>query len=80
MRVLEGRHQTRQSNPQGENLMNIADSKSTLLNNSFTSNTQEKICNCLGCYELADTEISLKIGEKSITIFVCENCKAKFEN
>ena len=28
---------------------------------------------------LHDTEISLKIGEKSITIFVCENCKPKFE-
>ena len=62
------------------NLMNTANSKSTLLNNSFTSNIQEKICNCLGCNELADTEISLKIGEKSITIIVCENCKAKFEN
>ena len=51
--------------------MNITNSKSALLNNSFTSNTQDKICNCLGCNELADTEISLKIGEKSITIFVC---------
>ncbi|HSF49747.1 MAG TPA: hypothetical protein VLA74_03225 [Nitrososphaeraceae archaeon] len=60
--------------------MNTANSKSTLLNNSFTSNTHEEICNCLGCSQLADTEISLKIGEKSITIFVCENCKPKFEN
>lgn len=51
--------------------MNIANSKSALLNNPFTSETQEKICNCLGCNEYADTEISLKIGEKSITIFVC---------
>ena len=49
--------------------MNTADSKSTLLNNSFSSKTQaneNKICNALGCYELAFTEISLKIGEKSI--------------
>ena len=60
--------------------MNIANSKSTLLNNSFTSNIQDKICNCLGCNEFADTKISLKIGEKSITIFVCENCVSKFED
>ena len=59
--------------------MNTTNSKSTLLNNSFTSNTQEKICNCLGCSQPADTEIALKIGEKSITILVCENCKPKFE-
>ena len=63
--------------------MNIANSKSALLNNSFSSDTQaneNKICNCLGCYEHAFTEISLKIGEKSITIIVCKNCKSKFEN
>ena len=59
--------------------MNIANSKSALVNNSFTSNTQEKICNCLGCNRLADGKISLKIGEKSITIFVCEDCKHKFK-
>ena len=59
--------------------MNPSNIKSTLFNNSFTSNTQEKICNCLGCSQFADTEISLKIGEKSITILVCENCKPKFE-
>jgi transcription elongation factor Elf1 len=59
--------------------MNTAKSKSTLLNNSFTSNTQEKICNCLGCNQISDTEISLKIGEKSLTILVCKNCKPKFE-
>ena len=29
--------------------MNIANNKSALLNNSFTSDIQEKICNCLGC-------------------------------
>ena len=63
--------------------MNTADSESSLLNNSFSSKTQaneNKICNALGCYELAFTKISLKIGEKSITIFVCGNCKPKFEN
>lgn len=59
--------------------MNIANSKSALVNNSFTSDTQEKICNCLGCNELADIEISLKIGEKSITLFVCSKCKCKFQ-
>ena len=32
--------------------MNTANSKSTLLNNSFTSNTQDKICNALGCNHL----------------------------
>jgi hypothetical protein len=59
--------------------MNIANSKSPLLNNSFTSNTQDKICNCLGCYRFADNKISLKIGKKSITILVCEDCKYKFK-
>ena len=62
--------------------MNTADSKSTLLNNSFSSKTQaneNKICNCLGCNELAETEITLKIAEKSLNILVCKNCKPKFE-
>jgi len=60
--------------------MITANSKSALLNNSFTSNIQENICNCLGCYRYADDKISLKIGEKSITLFVCGNCKPKFDN
>jgi hypothetical protein len=59
--------------------MNIANNKSALLNNSFTSNNQDKICNCLGCYQSADTKISLKIGKKSITIVACEDCKHKFQ-
>ena len=59
--------------------MNITNSKSALLNNSFTSNTQDTICNCLGCYRFADDKISLKIGEKSIIIFVCDDCKHKFK-
>ena len=59
--------------------MNIANSKSALLNNSFTSNTQDEICYCLGCNEHAVTKISLKVGEKSIIIFVCEDCKHKFK-
>ena len=59
--------------------MNITNSKSALLNNSFTSNTQDKICNCLGCNRLSDDKISLKIGEKSIIIFVCDDCKHKFK-
>ena len=56
--------------------MNTANSKSALVNNSYT---QDKICNCLGCYRFADTKVSLKIGEKSITILVCEDCKDKFK-
>ena len=59
--------------------MNTANNKSALLNNSLTSNIQDKICNCLGCNRFADTKISLKIGEKSITIFVCEDCEHKFK-
>jgi len=59
--------------------MNIANSKSPLLNNLFTSDTQEKICYCLGCNELGDTEISLTVGKKSITISICSKCKYKFE-
>lgn len=59
--------------------MNIANNKTKLLNNSFTSDTQDKICNALGCNELADTKISLKIGEKSITISICSKCEYKFK-
>ena len=59
--------------------MNIANSKSALVNNSFTSDIQDKICNCLGCYRFANTKISLKLDEKSITILVCEDCKYKFK-
>ena len=58
--------------------MNIANSKSALVNNSFTD-IQDKICNCLGCYRFANTKISLKLDEKSITILVCEDCKYKFK-
>ena len=60
--------------------MNTVNSKSALVNNSFISNVRENICNCLGCYRFADDKIFLKIGEKSTTIFVCENCKPKFGN
>ena len=59
--------------------MNTANSKSALLNNSFTSDIQEKICNCIGCSQIANTAISLKIGEKSITILVCKDCEYKFK-
>ena len=64
--------------------MNIAYNKSTLVNNSFSSNVEgkiddNKICNALGCHLLATNEISLKIGKKSITIIICERCKSKFE-
>ena len=63
--------------------MDIANSKSTVVNNSFSSNTlvknEDKICNALGCQLLATNKISLKIGKKSITIVICENCKPKFE-
>ena len=59
--------------------MNIANNKSALVNNSFTSDIQDKICNCLGCNEHADTEISLKVGEKSITISLCSKCEYKFK-
>ena len=60
--------------------MNIANSKSTLLNNSFISNTQDKICNAFGCYNKATLKIVLPVGAKSLTIFVCQTCKPKFEN
>ena len=59
--------------------MNIANSKSALLKYSFTSDIQEKICNCIGCTELADIEKSLKIGKKSITISICSKCEHKFQ-
>jgi hypothetical protein len=61
--------------------MNTANNKSALLNNSFTSKIQEndETCNCLGCYQSANTKISLQIGKKSITILVCKDCKHKFK-
>lgn len=59
--------------------MNTTNNKFALLNNSFTFNTQNKICNCLGCNEHANTEISLKIGEKSLTISICSKCEYKFK-
>lgn len=59
--------------------MNMNNSKSAPINNSFTSNIENKICNCLGCNEIGNTTISLEIGKKSITIIVCKICKAKFE-
>ena len=37
------------------------------------------ICAALGCSKLANIEISLEIGGKSITILVCESCKHKFK-
>lgn len=58
--------------------MNTANSKSTLLNNSFTSNTHDKICNSFGCLNKATEKIVLPIGSKSLTIVVCESCKLKF--
>ena len=59
--------------------MDIANSKSALVNNSFTDETKDKICNCLGCYQFADAKVSLKIGEKLVTIFVCGKCEHKFK-
>ena len=49
---LGGQTSNKTNNSQGENLMNITNNKSALVNNSFTSNIQENICNCLGCNDL----------------------------
>ena len=67
------------TNSHKETPYEYSNSKSALLNNPFTSDTQEKICNCLGCNEYADTEISLKISEKSITLPICSKCEYKFK-
>ena len=37
-------------------------------------------CNALGCYNTATLKIVLPVGAKSLTIFVCQTCKLKFEN
>ena len=58
--------------------MDITNNKSVLVNNPFTY-TQDEICNALGCSQLANTKVFLKIGAKSIKIFVCERCKSKFD-
>jgi hypothetical protein len=39
-----------------------------------------QICNAFGCLNKATVKIVLPVGSKSFTIFVCENCKPKFEN
>jgi hypothetical protein len=39
-----------------------------------------QICNAFECYNTATVRIVLPVGSKSFTIFVCENCKPKFEN
>lgn len=37
-----------------------------------------QICNAFECYNTATVKIVLPVGSKSITLFVCENCKLKF--
>lgn len=39
-----------------------------------------EICNAFGCFNTAIVRIVLPVGSKSLTIFVCENCKPKFED
>lgn len=39
-----------------------------------------QICNAFGCDNTATVRIVLPVGAKSLTIFVCDNCKPKFEN
>ncbi len=39
-----------------------------------------EICNAFRCYNTATVRIVLPVGSKSLTIFVCERCKSKFEN
>ena len=50
------------------------------MNDAFsqTENNYE-ICNSLDCFNKAEIRIVLPVGSKSLTIFVCENCKPKFE-
>lgn len=45
---------------------------------SQTENNNE-ICNSLGCFNKAAIRIVIPVGSQSLTIFVCENCKPKFE-
>ena len=51
------------------------------MNNIFskTKNYDTEICNSLGCHNKATVRIVLPVGSKSLTIFVCENCRLKFE-
>lgn len=62
---------------------NHANSGHTSLINSFISDATDKSdenkCNGLGCNEIATVELSLKIENKSIPIFVCQGCRVKFE-
>lgn len=46
----------------------------------FKSNEiSTQVCNAFGCFNTATVKVVLPVGSKSITIFVCENCKPKFE-
>jgi hypothetical protein len=36
-------------------------------------------CNAFGCDNIATTRIVLSIASKLLPIFVCENCRIKFE-
>ena len=53
-----------------------------IANNTFLGNSQlfkEIICEAYDCSRKAVTTVVLEAGTKEITIYVCENCKSKFE-
>ena len=51
------------------------------MNNIYSKmkNNNTVICHSFGCLNKATVKIVLPIGSKSLTIFVCENCRLKFE-
>jgi hypothetical protein len=48
-------------------------------NSSKTRNNKIEICNSFGCLNKATVKFVLPVGSKSLTIFVCKNCRIKFE-
>ena len=46
----------------------------------FKAKEVSEICNAFECLNKATIKIVLPLNSKSITIFVCENCKTKFED
>jgi len=45
-----------------------------------SSEVNKRICDALGCFEKATTEIAVKVDQQhTIILNLCENCVAKFQ-
>jgi hypothetical protein len=47
----------------------------------ISSEVNKNICDALGCFAKATTEIAVKVGQQhTIMLNLCENCVAKFQD